>query len=330
MSSNRSIGSGTQQSTLPQPEALQEKSGGKRVIFIFVDGLGLGRADAKNNPVYTYHLPGLEKQLGPMYELKVGDYRRKEGRLLVALDACLGVDGLPQSATGTAALLCGRNFPKELGRHLPGLPPQALREEIAKDNLFLKLKQKGLSATYANAYIKERPTGYLADHPSVTTIVAQSTMPALYDLADLRAGRAVFHDIDNSIIILFGYEVNYITPHKAASNLVEISRNFDLTLFEFFQTDLVGHSRDMFIAGKVLHKLSEFIGGVVGALPADTALIVASDHGNFEDFSVDGHTRNPVPLAIFGPEPLLDMALDRVGDISHVCGLVVEWLGGIE
>jgi hypothetical protein len=328
MSPNRSVNGATEQSTLPQPQAIKEDSGKKKAIFIFIDGLGLGRADGEYNPVYTYHMPGLEHHLGPLYEMRVGDYRRKEGRLLVALDACLGVEGLPQSATGTAALLCGRNFPKELGRHLPGMPPQALRDEIAKDNLFLKLKQRELTATYTNAYIKERPTGYLSDHPSVTTIVAQSTMPALHDLADLRAGRALFHDIDNSIIILFGYEVKYITPRKSAFNLVEISRNFDLTLFEFFQTDLVGHSRDMFMAGKILYKLSEFIGGVVGALPADTALIVASDHGNFEDFSVDGHTRNPVPLAIFGPEPLLDMALDRVGDISHIAGLVVEWLSG--
>jgi bisphosphoglycerate-independent phosphoglycerate mutase (AlkP superfamily) len=30
--------------------------------------------------------------------------------------------------------------------------------------------------------------------------------------------------------------------------------------------------------------------------------VITSDHGNIEDMSVRGHTRNPVPLIAIGPE----------------------------
>ncbi len=328
MSSLRSSSSSQDQQTLPQPKPLEQGKGVKRVILVFVDGFGLGKADKESNPIFRYRFPGLERDLGPFFEMELGQYRRKEKGILLSIDACLGVEGLPQSATGTAALLCGRNFPQMMGKHLSGFPPASLRELIAEDNLLLRLKNKGISAVFANAYRKGRLTKYKRKRPSVTTVVAQSAMDYLYDLDHLREGGAVYHDIDNSTLILQGYEVKYITPRKAGENLLAISRNYSFTLFEFFQTDLVGHSRDMYMAGKILFKLSEFIGGMADHLLEDTALIMASDHGNFEDLSVNGHTRNPVPLAILGPQPLMDLALDRVGDITHIAGLVEGWLGG--
>ena len=44
---------------------------------------------------------------------------------LLALDAGLGVEGLPQSATGQAVLLTGVNIPAELGYHYGPKPNPA-------------------------------------------------------------------------------------------------------------------------------------------------------------------------------------------------------------
>jgi phosphopentomutase len=53
-------------------------------------------------------------------------------------------------------------------------------------------------------------------------------------------------------------------------------------------------------AVEALERVDDFLAGVLGALPADALLVVASDHGNLEDVRV-GHTRNPVPVIAVGP-----------------------------
>ncbi|MDQ2998229.1 MAG: aminotransferase class I/II-fold pyridoxal phosphate-dependent enzyme, partial [Chloroflexota bacterium] len=52
--------------------------------------------------------------------------------LFKAIDATLGVDGLPQSGTGQTALLAGFNAAALHGRHQPHVPPVALRALLAE------------------------------------------------------------------------------------------------------------------------------------------------------------------------------------------------------
>ncbi|MBI2247843.1 MAG: metalloenzyme, partial [Armatimonadetes bacterium] len=76
------------------------------MLLFFVDGLGLGPDDAEINPVVAARTPCLEGLLGRKMTAP-SDVIKNDGALLVPTDATLGIDGLPQSATGQTALLTG-------------------------------------------------------------------------------------------------------------------------------------------------------------------------------------------------------------------------------
>ena len=84
---------------------------------MFLDGVGLGDADAEINPLFAGRYPALMRLTGGT------PLTREAGRIHTALadvlplDASMGVNGRPQSATGQAALLTGKNAPAVLGRH---------------------------------------------------------------------------------------------------------------------------------------------------------------------------------------------------------------------
>ena len=63
---------------------------------------------------------------------------------LVALDACLGVDGIPQSASGQASLMTGRNVSAILGFHEGPKPNPAIIDILKEGSLFSHLSQAGL------------------------------------------------------------------------------------------------------------------------------------------------------------------------------------------
>ena len=82
-----------------------------KVLFIFMDGIGLGADDPETNPLARAEMPYLQALLGGRkLTASVAPYESEQVSLQ-ALDAGLGVDGLPQSATGQAVLLTGVNIP---------------------------------------------------------------------------------------------------------------------------------------------------------------------------------------------------------------------------
>src|SRR5690606_12618314 len=74
------------------------------------------------------------------------------------LDACLGVKGLPQSATGQTSLFTGQNAPRRLGKHLSGFPTPTLLRMLAEASVFRRAAERGFRVTFANPF----PAGYLA------------------------------------------------------------------------------------------------------------------------------------------------------------------------
>ena len=130
-------------------------TGGLKIIFIFVDGLGIGCDDPEINPLRDARFPSLGKLLANA----------------TPLDACLGVDGLPQSATGQATLLTGVNAAKEMGRHIEGFPPPSLKKLIEHENIFSKLRKLGRHCTFANCYWIDDPHRIPLRRQSVTTVM---------------------------------------------------------------------------------------------------------------------------------------------------------------
>jgi hypothetical protein len=269
-----------------------------KILFVFIDGLGLGSDDPAINPLADRtHFPNLGKMLENS----------------VPLDATLGVPGLPQSATGQAALLTGLNAPKLMGRHIEGFPPPRLKTLVQEHNIFSKLIAAGKSCTFANAYWLDDIAHIPPRRESVTTVATLAALGGVRGKKDLMENRAVCHDLTRERIRHDrGYDGPLITPEEAAEHLIGIANDHDFTLFEFFETDRAGHSGDREKVFQCLEKLDRFFSKVWNF---QGLLIVTSDHGNIEDLSVRTHTLNPVPL--FASKPELFQSLERIDQVAR-------------
>jgi 2,3-bisphosphoglycerate-independent phosphoglycerate mutase len=123
----------------------------KSVVVVFLDGVGLGAADPEVNPFMHVELPVLQSLLdGPHVTLEMAGTVTDRAALL-GLDARLGVEGLPQSATGQTTILTGHNAPAAIGEHYGPYPDRRLRAML-DGSIFKALLKAGQPVAYANAY----------------------------------------------------------------------------------------------------------------------------------------------------------------------------------
>ncbi len=301
------------------------------VVFVFVDGVGAGPRDPDRNPLARgdYLLSRFEDGSGA--PLPAG------GRAILA-DACLGVPGRPQSATGQTTILTGENAPRAIGRHVLGFPNAALREILVRASLFRALAASGRRGVFANAYPVAylRALGIAADgeaefeigrrraRAAATTVAYAAAGGAFRTWADARAGRALTHDVTGGRARARGADVPERTPEEASEILHRIARAHDLALFEFFETDEAGHARSMERARDALARLDRFLRALLARLGPDDALVVASDHGNVEDLSTRNHTLAAVPVLGFGRAA---GAVEDVRDLTHLAPLLLRLAG---
>jgi 2,3-bisphosphoglycerate-independent phosphoglycerate mutase len=271
-----------------------------KVILIMIDGLGMPEEGWNNSILSSFCLPQFIELLK---EFSFG------------VDACLGVEGLPQSATGQTSMFTGVNAAMLMGKHLAAFPGKKLKELISEKNILRKLKTLGLKPVFANAYASTTLESiYNSRYCSVTTAMIYSIQKETFSGEDLINGRCVYHDITNETLNK-KLNIPIISPVKAASNLLNLSRRYDFTLFEYFLTDRAGHKKDMPFLKKVLFQLSEFILELYKNLPNDTIVILCSDHGNCEDVNTKIHTLNPVPLVVLGLEKKVKSNIKSIVDI---------------
>jgi 2,3-bisphosphoglycerate-independent phosphoglycerate mutase len=278
----------------------------RRALLVFIDGIGIGEGDPAHNPFAAARLPRIQALLGgrrPVAEQMDSDGRIiAERAVLVAADATLGVEGLPQSGTGQTALLTGRNAAAEYGRHFGPWVPTPLRPMLAAENLLSRAVAAGRTAAYANAY----PLSGTADprifrRPAAPMLAAQAAGALTRAAGELAEGRAVASSITNERWREgLGDAVPIVTPEQAAHTLARIASTADVTLFAHYDTDYTGHRGELAGGVSALEKVDAFLGALAVALPADALLVVCSDHGNLEDVR-GGHTTNPVPLLAAGP-----------------------------
>ncbi len=257
-----------------------------KIVFIFVDGLGLAPA-SPDNPVNAENCPVL-------HDLILNHSR--------PIDACLGVPGLPQSATGQATLFTGLNAAQAMGRHVEGFPGPMLRKLVEQDNIFLALKRISKRGRFADGYLADSVDEIRNRRFRSVTTTAALTCPEVISLrSDLLANQAVCHDLTRHVLVDKGYTGPLVTPQAAGEHLVNLALGYDYTLFEFFESDRAGHSGDMKQAAAVLGKLDAFLGTVFPLAEEHGMLtVLTSDHGNIESISHHGHTFNPVPLIALG------------------------------
>jgi len=265
------------------------------ILMIFVDGIGIGGNDPDTNPFARARTKHLRAACGRLDRPEL-----RAGALVVPTDATLGVDGLPQSASGQTTLLTGINAARHVGRHVHGFCTKPLAAILDGASLFARVTRGGGKATFANAYTPEFFRGQRR-FLSVTTVAMKQAGLPFRDLEDLARGEAVFHDITNRDLRERGHEIPVVHPEEAGRRLGRLALSQDFTMYEHFQTDQAGHARDMDRAVLLLEQLDLLLEGVLGASDPDKLLIVmSSDHGNLEDLTVRTHTRNPVPTMMWG------------------------------
>jgi len=294
-----------------------------RVVFVFLDGLGVGPAD-DSNPLWLAPMPTLRKLLGE--PLVRGCSVDRPGLLFKAIDALLDVQGLPQSATGQTALFTGVNAAAMLGRHVGAYPNNPLAEVISEHNILKRAIERGYRATFANAYTPQyfRLVEEGKRHHSATTLSVLAAGLPFRTLDDLRRGEAVYWDITNRYLVeQLHLAVPIAEPETAGRRLARLAQDYDLILFESFLPDVVGHLQDKESALKVLDTLDRFFAGLLEKMEQADTLVVSSDHGNLEDLRVKTHTTNPVPLLIVGPGA---RAFRGVQAITDVAGGIMEAL----
>ena len=265
------------------------------VILYFIDGLGIGERSELNPLAQIGNIAPLANFQNETPSIIFDGF-------LVPTDACLGVEGRPQSASGQTTILTGVNAPKFLGAHKQGFPNQKLRDVIAEHSIFLQLKKLGIEPNlFANAYTKQYFETHYKRWKSATTCAVEAAGLSFRMIPDLLGGFAVFHDFTNEFLRERGYDVPLLSPIEAGKTLAKLVESNRFTLYEHFITDKIGHDQDFDWAKRHLPKLAEMIRTVLANINLETTtFILTSDHGNIEDLSVRNHTLNKVPTIIWG------------------------------
>jgi hypothetical protein len=286
-----------------------------RVLLFFIDGLGIGTR-GPHNP-----LDGLT-DAAPLAVFQNETPQVPFAGIVVPTDACLGIDGRPQSASGQTTILTGVNAPQIIGAHKQGFPNPPLLAIIREHSIFLQLKNKGIeSITFANTYtgkfFERRPRWI-----SATTAAVEAAGLRFNVVADLRAGRAVYHDFTNAMLNERGETADLRSPQEAGRVLSDIASSHRFTLYEYFITDKIGHAQDHAEARRVLPMLAEFIRTLLANLDLkNTTVILTSDHGNIEDLSARNHTLNPVPTIAWGRNQ--EMIASRISSLVDITPAIV-------
>jgi 2,3-bisphosphoglycerate-independent phosphoglycerate mutase len=286
-----------QQAAEAAPLATQRAS----VLFVFLDGVGLAPA-GNHNPLSQVPMPHLERLLGGPLTLERAGECDSRDLILRALDACLGVPGLPQSATGQTTLFTGVNAAALVGEHLTAYPTAPLREVIAEHSLLKCATEAGKRPFLANAH-SERFWEMIRRRKrrlGASTLMALAAGLSIPTLEHLAAGQAVLWDLTHEIASSYlQYDLPTLPAAEAGARLARLAAEYDLVFFESFLPDLAGHGR--IEAEWVLTRLDDFLGGILAHRLPGTTLVLCSDHGNLEDSSAKLHTKNPVPLLAYGP-----------------------------
>jgi hypothetical protein len=284
-----------------------------RILMIFIDGIGVGEKDPSKNPFAS--LPSrvfvdfLDAPNGSLIHGGVG----------IRADASLGVEGIPQSATGQTALLTGVNAAAVVGRHLNGFPTKALRELLEKHSVLKTLTERGVRAAFINVF---NPLFFEALGKGLPMRSSVTTVANFVD--DLLARRAVYQDFTNGLLIEKGFEVPVFEPGEAGRILADSAMRYDFCLYEYFQSDAAGHAQNKLRAVEEVRKLDEFLLAAIETYDlGEGSVLLTSDHGNLEDLSTSGHTNNPVPVLLWGS---LTGDAPRIRSILDVTPLVLDRL----
>lgn len=302
-----------------------------KCLFLFLDGVGLGEDDPAINPFSIAKLPNLTGLLsGRRFVFGSAPYVGQRATLL-SLDACLGVAGLPQSATGQAVLLTGENVPASIGYHYGPKPNPAVAAFLKNGNLFSHLKSHGLQTAFLNAYPPRYFDAIASGQRlfSAIPLAATSAGLTLMDYQSLVNGEAIAADFTaqgwrDHLGLL---DTPVISDWNAGQLLAKLANAYDFSFFEYWLSDYAGHRQDMQQAVNLLESFDQVLGGLMSSWDDDQGLIlITSDHGNLEDLSTRRHTLNPVPALVIGSTKHRAPFCHHWRSIADIAPAIVDFL----
>ncbi len=287
------------------------------VIFLFIDGVGLGEANGAN-PFTQSTYRGFTAMAGDQEFSVQATELIETNHLFKFVDARLGVEGLPQSGTGQTTLFTGINASKKIGKHFGPFPHSGIKPFLKGQSLFLKAKQQGKSCSFINAYpdiffkkVRKR------DRWSCTTLMTKSANIRLNTTQEIKNETALTAELTQQAWReQLSIDVPEISPEQAADRLLEQSENYDLLLHEYYLTDKAGHSQELNKAAGFLKTYDRFLWHLINYKKRDTTIVLSSDHGNVEDLSTKTHTYNHVPLFVYGPGTELFFKAKSIMDVT--------------
>jgi len=301
-----------------------------RFLFLFMDGIGFGPPDPETNPFAAAAMPNLTTLLGGRRLVSGVALLETDRSTLLELDAGLGMPGLPQSATGQAALVTGRNVPQLIGEHYGPKPTREIADLIKEDNLFIQLQRRGYRAALLNAYPQRYFDGVDSGRRLLSAIPLAVTSAglALKTAADFYAGQALSVDFTGQgWREQLGYkDAPVLEEAKAGRKLAELAASYDLAFFEFWPSDYAGHHQDKGDARRLLETFDAVLGGLLAAWQdAQGLILITSDHGNMEDLSTRHHTTNPVPGLVVGAKALRARFCEGLKDLSQITPAILQF-----
>jgi hypothetical protein len=288
-----------------------------RVLFIFMDGIGLGENNPEINPLARAKMPNLNQLLEGKTLLKESTPFHGEHATLLAVDPKVGVAGLPQSATGQAILVTGKNIPAEIGYHYGPKPNPEVAAFLKNGTLFSRFSAESKKAALLNAYPPRYFHGIDSGkrlYSSIPLAVTNAGLP-LFTQEDFFAGRALSADFTgNGWREMLGFpDAPAMSAHQAGRKLASLAKEYDFSLFEYWASDYAGHKQQMDTAVELMETFDGVLGGVVEEMKEERRkngegmlVLVTSDHGNMEDLSTRKHTAANVPALVIGEKTARD------------------------
>jgi hypothetical protein len=301
-----------------------------KFLFLFLDGVGLTDDNAEINPFAKASMPNLEALLeGHKLVSQVAPLDTTRATFL-SLDTNLGVEGMPQSATGQATLLTGKNVPQIIGEHYGPKPNKKVAAVIHNGTLFSDLVNRGYNAAFLNAY----PERYFESirsgrrlYSAIPLAVTSAGLP-LMTTEDFYAGRALAADFTGEGWRTF---LNYtdapvMESLEAGKSLARLAMGYDFAFFEYWPSDYAGHRQDKGAAVGLMESFDSILAGLLDAWDDEAGLVlVTSDHGNMEDMSTRRHTHNPVPALVIGDRALRKRFAQGLRSLVDVAPAIMQF-----
>jgi len=294
-----------------------------RVLFIFLDGIGLGENDPETNPFARAKMPNLHALLDGRSLLKDAAPFHGERATLLAIDPAVGVSGLPQSATGQGILVTGINIPAELGYHYGPKPNPEVAAFLTAETLFSKFVAKGKKVALLNAYPPRYFDGIDSGkrlYSSIPLAVTKAGL-GLFKHEDLFAGRALSADFTGAgWRTMLGFPAApTLDSYQAGRKLVQLANEYDFSLFEYWASDYAGHKQQMETAVELMETFDGVLRGLLDEMNSNELLVlITSDHGNMEDLSTRKHTSANVPAIVIGNKIAREEFTREMTDLTDI------------